>query len=55
MAPEILLRQNHSFESDFFGLGVILFELLIKRRPYLGDDRVSYKEQLITEQVVLKK
>ena len=44
MAPEILLRQNHSFESDFFAVGVILHELLKHRRPYVGDDRLSYKE-----------
>ena len=55
MAPEVLFRQNHSFESDFFAIGVILFELMLHRRPYLGDDRVSYKEQILSEQVVLKK
>lgn len=55
MAPEVLLRQNHSFESDFFAVGVILFELMMRRRPYLGDDRVSYKEQILAEQIVLKK
>ena len=49
MAPEILFRQNHSFESDFFAVGVIVFEMMQKRRPYLGDDRVSYREQLLTE------
>ena len=55
MAPEVLFRQNHSFESDFYSVGVIAFELMQMRRPYLGDDRVSYKEQLLQEQVVLKK
>ena len=55
MAPEILLRQNHSFESDFFAIGVILFEMMHRRRPYLGDDRVSYKEQILAEQVTLRK
>lgn len=55
MAPEILVRQNHSFESDFFAVGVILYELMLLRRPYLGDDRVSYKEQVLAEQIILKK
>ena len=32
-----------------------MFEMMQKRRPYLGDDRVSYREQLLTEQVVLHK
>lgn len=55
MAPEILLRQNHSFESDFFGLGVILYEIMKRRRPYIGEDRVSYKEQVLNDQAVLEK
>mmetsp|Transcript_5271 Transcript_5271/g.6466 ORF Transcript_5271/g.6466 Transcript_5271/m.6466 type:complete len:106 (+) Transcript_5271:212-529(+) len=55
MAPEVLFRQNHSFEVDFFAVGVIAYELMQRRRPYVGEDRVSYKEQLLQEQVVLKK
>lgn len=28
MAPEIVFRQNHSFESDFFALGALVFEMM---------------------------
>ena len=49
MAPEIIMRQNHSFHSDFFGIGVITHELMLGRRPYVGNDRISFKEQLTRE------
>lgn len=50
MAPEILLRQNYSYTSDFFGLGVILHEIMTRKKPYRGPDRVSYKEQVLEKQ-----
>lgn len=28
IAPETLMRLNHGKESDFFGVGVVLFEML---------------------------
>ena len=34
MAPEVLWRQNHGFAVDFYAIGVILFELMMHRRPY---------------------
>lgn len=55
MAPEVLLRQNHSFSSDFFCVGVLAHELMLGRRPYIGTTRGAYKEQVLAEQVVLKK
>ena len=36
MAPEVLLRQNHSFCVDYFAVGVIAYELVLGKRPYLG-------------------
>lgn len=27
LAPEVICRQNHSFVSDFYALGVIAYEL----------------------------
>lgn len=29
MAPEVICRMNHSFEADYFALGVILYEMML--------------------------
>ena len=55
MAPEVIFRQNHSYISDFFGLGVILYQLMLKSKPYSAKDRISYKTQVEKYQVILKK
>ena len=47
MAPEVLLRQNHSFCADFYALGVIAYELLVGKRPYHGRDRKSIREEML--------
>jgi serine/threonine protein kinase len=39
MAPEVICRMNHSFEADFFALGVIIYEMMMGSRPYMGDTR----------------
>ena len=43
MAPEVLLRQNHSFCADFYAVGVIAYELLVGKRPYNGRDRKTIR------------
>lgn len=39
MSPEVICRMNHSYESDYFALGVIVYEMILGRRPYMGDSR----------------
>lgn len=39
MAPEVMERQNHSIPADYFALGVIGYECMMGRRPYLGKDK----------------
>ena len=39
MAPEVINRENHSFEVDFFALGVIAYECMlgkVKECPFRG-------------------
>lgn len=31
MAPEVMFRQNHSYCSDFFAVGVMLYEMIMKK------------------------
>ncbi len=47
MAPEVLLRQNHSFCADYYAVGVIAYELLVGKRPYSGRDRKTIREEML--------
>lgn len=51
MAPEQLRGQTENFDArtDVWGLGVILFELLTKRRPFVADnkDHVGLVHQIL--------
>lgn len=39
MSPEVLCRQNHTFSVDHFALGIIAYELMLRKRPYYGRNR----------------
>jgi hypothetical protein len=39
MAPEIICRQNHTIESHYFALGVIVKEFMTSKKQYLGKKR----------------
>ena len=54
MSPEVICRQNHCKESDFFALGVIMFEFMTGKRPYLGKTRKDIRDDILTKQVQLK-
>ena len=55
MAPEVLNRQRHSIGVDYFALGVILYEFMTGRRPYVGRNRREVKEHIMSRQVRLVK
>jgi len=55
MAPEVMTKQNHSYEVDFYALGVIMYELMMGKRPYVGRDRKSIREQILARQTAIKK
>ena len=54
MSPETILKQKHSYASDFFSLGVICYEMMMKKRPYVGKNRQEIKEKMINEFVQIK-
>ena len=54
MSPETILEQKHSYASDFFSLGVICYEMMMKKRPYIGKNRQEIKEKMINEFVQIK-
>ena len=55
MAPEVMCRQNHGVAVDYFALGVLIFEFMMGRRPYIGKTRKEIRDKIFEKQVVLKK
>ena len=54
MAPETIFKEKHSYVSDFFSLGVVCYEMMMKKRPYIGKNRQEIKEKMSKEQVQIK-
>lgn len=55
MAPEVMCRQNHGVSIDFYSLGVILYELMLKKLPYKGKNRTEIREKIMANQIQIKK
>jgi len=55
MAPEVMCAQNHTIAVDYFALGVMTFEFMFGKRPYVGKSRKEIKEQIMAKQVQVKK
>lgn len=53
MSPEVICRSNHTLVSDFFAVGVMVHELMIGRRPYLGKTRKEVRDAILARQVVI--
>ena len=46
MAPEVMLREQHGINVDYFAVGVKLYEMIFGRRPYLGKSRKEIKDRI---------
>ena len=55
MAPEVLMAQNHSFTVDFFAIGVMCYEFMIGKRPYIGKNRREIKNLVLRFQARITK
>jgi serine/threonine protein kinase len=51
MAPEVMCRQPHTYAVDYFALGVIGFEFMLGRRPYVGKTRKDIRDMMFACQV----
>lgn len=54
MSPEVICRQNHSFGVDYFALGVMGYEFMLGRRPYVGKNRKEIRDQILSKQAMVK-
>ena len=55
MAPEVMQGKNHTSSVDFYAIGVIIYELMMGKRPYVGKNRKEIKEQIMSKQVKISK
>ena len=55
MAPEVMCRQNHSYAVDYFALGVMLYEFMMGKRPYVGKTRKEIRDMIFAKQVQIQR
>ena len=53
MAPEVMKGMNHTGSVDYFAVGVITYELMMGKRPYVGKNRKEIKEQMMSKQIYI--
>ena len=54
MAPEVMRGVVHSFEVDFFAVGIVAYEFMKGKRPYSGKNRKEIKEEMLMKQLGIK-
>lgn len=54
MAPEVMIRQQHSYGVDHYALGVIVYECMLGKRPYNGRSRKEIREKILAKQVFIR-
>ena len=47
MAPEVMCRQNHTIAVDYYAIGVMIYEFMLGRRPYLGGSRKEIRDAIL--------
>ena len=50
ISPEVLLGKNHSFNVDFFAIGIMGYEFMMGTRPYLGKNKREIKNAILRKQ-----
>ena len=46
MAPEVVSGKNHGYVSDYFSVGVVIYEIYENKRPFLSENRTIYKQEV---------
>lgn len=56
MAPEIAAEEGHSFQSDWFSLGILIYEMFTKKVPhYHENENTMLKSRIADEKIEFNK
>jgi serum/glucocorticoid-regulated kinase 2 len=55
ISPEIILGYPQNFVSDFFGLGIITYELIFGKRPFNGKNKDDIADNILNKKINLDK
>jgi serine/threonine protein kinase len=55
LAPEVMWRQNHGIGVDYFAVGVIAYECMFGKRPYVGRSRRDIRDHILSTQISIKR
>lgn len=49
MSPEAMCRLPHGPVSDYFAVGVIVYEMMFRRRPYWGSNKNQIRDNILSK------
>jgi serine/threonine protein kinase len=47
MAPEVILKLNHTYCVDYYAIGVIGYEMITGKRPYMGRTKKEIRDDIV--------
>ncbi|KAG0477423.1 hypothetical protein HPP92_013806 [Vanilla planifolia] len=53
MAPEIILGKGHDKAADWWSVGILLFEMLTGKPPFIGGNRDKIQQKIVKEKMKL--
>jgi serine/threonine protein kinase len=54
MSPEAMCKLPHGPISDIFAVGVIVYEMMFRRRPYSGGTKQVIRDSILAKQVQIR-
>ncbi|GMN41119.1 hypothetical protein TIFTF001_010340 [Ficus carica] len=53
MSPEIVQGRNHNKAADWWSVGILLYEMLIGKPPFIGGNRQKIQQKIIKDKIKL--